>query len=355
MKYVMWIVMVLMVALESCKESEPPAGQEDIQLEEGVFILNQGTFTAVNATLSYYETGQRKLSKGLFQQANGSPLGDVAQSITMGAGKAWLVINNSGLVHAIDAHTAKLTGTITGLSSPRYMLLIDENKAYVSDFFGKKISVVNPSAYQVTGEISTGGRSTEEMVLIGKFAYVANWSGYNQDPKNNVVLVIDTETDEVVETIEVGVEPNSLEVDKNGNLWVLCSGGFELQAKETATLWLIDPEQRSALDTLSFAELNMYPSGLELGPGNDTLYFLNNGIFKMGIDETEIPEDIFIEEDNGRNFGYLAVDPLSGDIYVADPLDYLSNGHVYQYATDGKFINTLTEAGIVPASFGFNK
>lgn len=346
-------LLALLLLGSACKKSETPA-QVEVQLDQGVFMVNQGTFTAGNASLAFYEPGSRNLFKDLFWQVNAIPLGDVAQSVAIDKNRAWVVVNNSGVIHAVDRGNAKLTGSISGLPSPRHMLIISENKAYVSDFFSRKISVVNPATYQLVKEIGTQGRSTEEMVLVGKKVFAANWSGFNQALLNNKILVFDTESDQIVDSVAVGVEPNSMVVDRDGYIWVLCTGGFEYSTKEKASLWRIDPVSVETTDTLTFAELPSYPSGLETGPSQDTLYFLDKGIFKMSIDSKEIPEDPFIMEDNGRVFGFLAVDPGSGDIYASDPLDYISKGNVYHYAASGKLLNTLLEVGIVPAAFGFS-
>ena len=174
MKYLLIAALLILATMESCKKSDNTEPQ-DYQLGEGVFIVNQGTFTAVNSSLAFYETQKRLLTKGLFKGANDSPMGDVAQSITMSQGKAWIVVNNSGVIHAINSNNAKLMGTIAGLTSPRYMLMINENKAYVSDLFSKTLHIVDPSSYTITGEIPSDNRSTEEMVLVGNHAFVANW------------------------------------------------------------------------------------------------------------------------------------------------------------------------------------
>ena len=48
-------------------------------------------------------------------------------------------------------------------------------------------------------------------------------------------------TDEVIDSIEVGIEPESMVIDKNNMLWVLCNGGWmrenfaELDGINTAT------------------------------------------------------------------------------------------------------------------------
>ena len=39
-------------------------------------------------------------------------------------------------------------------------------------------------------------------------------------------MVIDNTTDEVIDSIEVGIEPESMVIDKNNMLWVLCNGGW---------------------------------------------------------------------------------------------------------------------------------
>jgi hypothetical protein len=93
---------------------------------------------------------------------------------------------------------------------------------------------------------------------------------------------------------------------------------------------------------------------LETGRGGDSLFILNDGIFAMAITQVSIPEEPFIAEVNDRNFEYFAIDPETGDIFASDPLDFVSQGHVYHFSSGGKLINTLMEVGIVPGSFGFN-
>ena len=42
-------------------------------------------------------------------------------------------------------------------------------------------------------------------------------------------MVINTINDVVVDSIEVGAEPESMAIDKNGMIWVLCNGGWMRQ------------------------------------------------------------------------------------------------------------------------------
>jgi YVTN family beta-propeller protein len=349
MNKVLYALLVFSMLITACKkESETP--QPPDSLNEGVFVVNQGNFTVGNASLSYLEPGRQ--INGLFYQVNEAPLGDVAQSMTFGENTAYIVVNNSRLVYGIDRKTAVVQGKISDLVSPRHMLIVDDQKAYVSDLFDFNIAIVNPSTYQVTGSVPVG-RTTEEMALINNEVFAANWSGYNQPLKNNKVLVIDPATDKMIDSIQVGVEPHSMVVDKNNNLWVLCTGGFDPRTKEKATLWKLDAGNRQAVDTLTFEDIAMFPTNLEISGGGDTLFYLNNGVFSMSIGNTSLPEEAFIKEENNRNFEFLGVDPENGDIYASNPLDYTSTGIVYQYNYEGSY-RSQYETGIVPGAFGFN-
>ncbi|MEJ2593813.1 MAG: YncE family protein [bacterium] len=348
MKKVILLSGLIIMLFAGCrKENDEPV---EISYGDGVFIINQGNFTVGNSSLSYFEPGTSKKYNHLFSAVNDVPLGDVAQSMVLDDKFAYVVVNNSGVIHVINRWDAKQVGKITGLVSPRHLLKISADKAYVSDFFSTSMTVINPSTYEVTGEIPVG-RSTEEMIPFQDVVFVANWSGYNQTLLNNKLLVIDASQDKVVDSVQVGIEPNSMVLDKFDNLWVLCSGGFE--NAEIPTLWKIDPSDYQVLDTLFFPELEAYPESLETNGSHDSLFFLNDGIFRMSVNDTLIPEEAFIEEDTDRIFMALGVDPVTGDLYVSNPLNYQSNGKVYRFSSSGGFRNEF-EAGIVPGAFVFN-
>jgi len=42
--------------------------------------------------------------------------------------------------------------------------------------------------------------------------------------RGNSIRVIDLETEQVIRTITTGLEPESMVLDCNGKLWVLCTG-----------------------------------------------------------------------------------------------------------------------------------
>ncbi len=345
-KFVSFAIMIA-VLFAACKKEDPQP--EESGLKDGVFIVNQGNFTAGNASLSYFESAASNLTNDLFYEVNDAPLGDVAQSISIDGDLAYIVINNSGNIYVIDRKTAEFKGKISQLNSPRYFLKINEQKAYVSDLASHNISIVNPESFELTGAINVN-RSTESMVLIGNKAYVAHWSGYLQSIKNNQVLIIDIETDALIDSIHVGVEPNSIVVDKDQNLWVLCSGGYDNE--EIPSLWKINPQNKSIIKKYEFDDISLSPSNLVLNGAADELMYLNNGVYSMSVDDVELPETPMIAQD-GKYFYALGVDPQNSDIYLSDALDYTKNGLVFRYDHIGSMLDSF-EVGIIPGAFGFN-
>jgi len=347
MRKYLTIAVLVAVVFSACKKEETTP--EENNLKDGVFIVNQGNFTAGNASLSYYDTGDQKVANDLFYAVNNVPLGDVAQSITINGNLAYIVVNNSGLVYVIDRKTAEFQGKIEGLTSPRNLLMISDQKAYISDLVSNSITIVHPSTYEVTGNIPVN-RSTESMVLDGNKAYVAHWSGYLQPLKNNKVLIIDTEEDVVIDSIEVGVEPNSMLLDHDNKLWVLCSGGYD--SEEIPSLWKIDIQSKSVIKKYEFSDIAMNPVGLVGNGTGDKLYFLNNGVYSMSVSDESLPGDPVIAP-GGKFFYTIGIDPQNSDIYLSDALDYTQNGLIYRYDESGTMKDSI-EVGIIPGAFGFN-
>ncbi|NQU33117.1 MAG: YncE family protein, partial [Bacteroidetes bacterium] len=174
------IVFLLLISfLISC------AGKDDVELdstlieEGGIFILNEGNYLVANSSLSYYYPNNSLIQKSLFYKANNVPLGDVAQSLTIRNNSVYVVINNSGLIYGINKNTLEFEGKINGLISPREMIFIDDNKAYVSDLYSSSVMIIDPVVYEIIGSIEIG-KSSDCMIKSQKRIFIANWSAYNQ-------------------------------------------------------------------------------------------------------------------------------------------------------------------------------
>ncbi len=341
------ILLMALVACNSKKAGEPPIS---FLADGGLFVLNQGNFTYANASLSYYNPADQSTMPSVFHQVNGVPLGDVAQSLSVFEDKVYLVINNSGLIYIIDRHSGEFITKITGFESPRQLLVLNSDKAYVSDLYANYISVLSLATNEITDKIQLG-RSSEAMVLAAGKVFVAHWSEYNQTRENNMVMVIDPETDQLVDSIQVGKEPNSMVEDGGGKVWVLCSGGY--LNLENPSLWQIDPVTKQVIQSFYYQEKQSNPVGLSYDVLNQSLLFLNGDVFSMSTSDADLPSNVFIESGD-RNFYALFVHPDNGDIYLSDAGNYLSNGMVYRYNANGLETDYF-DAGIIPGFFGLNR
>ena len=354
------IFAVVVLLLTSCMRWEYGTQERFNLLGKGVFITNEGNFTYGGASLSFYQPDDKHIENDLFQRANAMRLGDVAQSMTIRNGIGWVVVNNSHVVFAIDVETLREVGRITDLPSPRYICFVSDEKAYISQIDSDRIVVVNPKKFEITGEIvcpmttpyRTG--STEQMVVVGDYLYVACWSYQKR------ILKIDTRTDEVVDFVDVGIQPKSIVVDKNDKLWVVSDGGYEGNALgyESTKLYRINPENLAVekqfeLGQNSVGDASRSASRLKINDKGDRLYWIDSGVWRMAIDAEELPSEPFIKPvvGVGRCLYYaLGVAPDTEEVYVGDALDYQQRSIIYRYSAEGELLDNFT-AGVIAGDF----
>mgnify|MGYP003294848803 CR=1 FL=1 len=329
-------------------------------LGEGVFIVNEGNFNYGGASLSYYQPDSEHLENEVFQRANAMRLGDVAQSMVVRNGVGWVVVNNSHIIFAIDTETFREVGRITDLPSPRYIAFVSDEKAYVSQIDSDRIIIINPKTFSITGEIicpmttpyRTG--STEQMVVVGDYLYVACWSYQKR------ILKIDTRTDEVVDFVDIGLQPKSIVKDRNDKLWVVSDGGYEgnVLGYESAKLYRLNPENLAVeqifeLGLNSTGDATLPASRLKINDRGDMLYWIDGGVWRMAIDATELPTEPFIKPIEGVNrslYYALGVAPDTEEIYVGGALDYQQRSIIYRYSGEGELLDTFT-AGVIAGDF----
>jgi hypothetical protein len=81
------------------------------------------------------------------------------------------------------------------------------------------------------------------------------------------------------------------------------------------------------------------------------LYFLNAGVFRMSINDSQLPATAFIPGTSGNFYG-LGIHPISGDVYVSDAIDFVQQGKVLRYSSAGTLSSDFT-VGIIPGDFLF--
>jgi hypothetical protein len=341
MKYFL-ILSALLFCFCSCVKDKPEVAiQPTIQVSASkkVYVINEGGFGYNQASVSFYDPATGQVIEDFYGQQNNAKLGDVAQHMVALNGNFYIVVNNSSKIIVCD-NNFKKTGQINQLNSPRYIQVITNKKAYVSDFTANAINVVDLNANTKTGSIPCAGW-TEKMVLIYNKVFVTNI-------RKNYLYVVDAGTDQLTDSIAIGFNTGEVVLDKNDKIWTLSSG--TVSVNDEVLLSRIDPIS-NAIEAVFRLSKNDSPGNLCLNRTKDTLYFLNKGVFRFSILEQTLPQQAFIAAGK-KNFYGLGISPNNYNIYVADVLDYTQKSNIYIFNAKGEQ-QSFFKAGIISNGFYF--
>jgi len=338
--------------LSACKkptEDATPAGQ----YESGVFIVNEGPFLSGTGTISHYNRNDKTATNNIFQQANIFPLGNIVQSLNIFNGKGYIVVNQANKIEVVESATFKYTGTIRGLDQPRYIVPINDTKAYVSiwgsDGMTGAIKVVNLATNSVSSTITTGRKGMERMVKKDNFVYATCKGGNGND---SVVTIINSTTDAVLANLEVGPNPDGIVKDANGNIWVLCVGKFKSDYSSLAQngrLVKINTTSNTVETSFTFSSIYAQPTGLTLNQDKTKLVYVYDGkVYAQDITATSLQSTVLVN----RSFYGLGIDPNTNIMYGADAGNYSSNGKIVRFNIDGSKIDSFN-VGVIPGNIFF--
>ena len=298
-----------------------------------------------------YNNKNNEVIQDIFGKSNNRSLGDVAESMTITGSLGYVVMNNSNKIEVVSLKDFKSLKTISGLHSPRFLTVIDSNKAYVTNM-QNFISIINLKTNTVTKTIQTTSW-TENLVQYDKYMLVTSIGILNKpsSQRKAQILVIDITTDLIIDSIQSGKEPIGIVIDKKQKAWVLCSGGYDYF--EAPSLLRINPELRIVEKVFTFPDPRDIPSRLCINPAGDTIYYLKGGVYQMPVASAVLPDKPVINPD-GRLFYGLNIHPTTGRIYVSDAKDYVQNGTAYQYSVSGTLIKQYS-TGRIPGSFCFTE
>ena len=345
------------ITISACKKDDPkpdtstttPGG---VTYDNGVFITNEGPYGSGTGTLSFYSRSTGTVSNDIFEAKNGYPLGNIVQSIEIYNGKAYIVVNNAGKVEVADGSTFASSGAITGFTNPRYFLGINSSKGYISEWgaggIAGAIKVVDLNTKTITSTI-TSGKGAEGMALAGTRVYVACSGGYDND---SVVTVINSATNALITSINVGANPKSIKMDASGKLWVLCSGQWDPTYTfllKTGKLVRIDTATNAVDLTLPFSSTTSQPSNLTINNAKSLLYYSYNGkVYSQSYTASALSTTATIN----RSFYGFGIDPTNDFFYGSDAVDFVSNGKVIRYNASAVLVDSLS-VGVIPGNFFF--
>ncbi len=337
----LYIVVLVALSFFSCVKDKPtPQEPANVTLSNAhkVYIVNEGNYMYANASVSLYDTGNETVVENYYNSQNSAALGDVAQSMCEINGDLYIVVNNSGKIVVCDKDL-KLKKTITGITSPRFIQTVSNQKAYVSDLYANAISILDLNTGTKSGTIPCKGW-TEQMAMLYNKVFVTNKS-------SNYLYVINAINNAMTDSIHLGSPNGSIVTDKNDKIWVLSSG---TSTSTTGTLWRIDPIKDSIESSFVFNTSGSAGS-LCINRTRDTLFFFNAGVCKMPVNSNAVPAPFITK--GTKNFYALGVDVISGEVYVSDALDYVQRSNIYVYSSSSGALLKQFKAGINAGYFFF--
>ena len=318
----------------------------------GIYVSNQGNFADNNGSVTFHDPQTLATSQIL------GDFGTLVQSLTLHKGTAYVMSNTSHNIDIIDLASGMRQAPITGVPSPRYMTVATPDKAYVSNLYDAKVTVVDLASRTVTGSVPVG-TNPEDIAVVNNLAFVAN-SGFGAD---STVTVIDVAADTVISTIDTGCDgPRHLAVDDEDEVWVFCNGKTVYNDDFTIIL----ERTNGAVIILDGATADIKASlalDSQVGAasaGQDAFFsaasqemFLIRGDEKLVLvfasDTNEYKETIALAGD--ELVGAVAYDAQKSELYAArfdDDNPYTEAGFVSVHSRDGTILRQFP-AGIAPA------
>ena len=351
------------------EEETPPVEEtptETVTSIVGFYLLNEGNMNMNKASLDYYDYKTGKYQRNVYGKANPDAtlgLGDVGNDIGIYGTKLYTVINASNKLEIMDVATTERLGVID-IKNGRYITFAN-GKAYVSAYDGDIglgqntpngfVAEIDTSSYTITRKVEVG-RQPEELAVVDGKLYVANSGGYSPPNYETTVSVVDLNSFQVINKIEVAPNLHRLRATDSGDLYVSSRGDYY---NIPSQLFVVDTKEQKVTNTFDIPTNNLTIV--------DNIAYIIGSAFSyetfeweidyrmIDIQKEEILEGSFlpksVSDEIEMPYG-IAVDPLSKDIYITDARDYVSPGTLY-CIDKNKTVKFTVKTGDIPAHFAF--
>lgn len=364
MKHLKLAALALLTALAvtACDDEETttPTIDPPAATASGAFVLNQGNqYDGIVGSMDYLDYGSGHYTGGFFQAANGQALGDGPQDGLVYGSKLYVVLYGSKLVWVCNAADGTALKSIP-MTDPEGLCAAD-GKVYVSCNDGY-VACIDTLTLEAADRRVEVGPNPVGMAATGGYVYVAVSDGYNSAAGYaNGFKVAKLRTSDFTKAadITVGMNPTALAADREGNVFVVCTGNYGMLSPEVKpAVWKITPDDRAS----------EFAPGTQIAVAGTTLY----AVYNYTNYTTYLPEPVTYKAYNTLTGGVvnanllpeeaplqpiaIDVDPRNGDIFVTSgdgtAQSYARPGYVYRYGYDGAF-KARYQAGVQPCAVFF--
>ena len=313
------------------------------------FVLNEGSYQANNAGLTYFDwVADTTYNSDLYQAQNGVKMGDTGQDIVLGSdgvtiytilnGSQYLAkLNSVGVEKARYAFDEKL-------GAPRYLVEKD-GFLYVTSY-GGYVAKIKAADLSLVDTVKVG--KNPEFIVEKDNKICCSVSGWGEDKRVAVISLSDFKN---VTYCDVMDNPDQVIVVA-GRVFVQGYGAYYDypwgELKEDGTFEQIGNCSKWAAygNTLYLAysetDWNTYAT---------TTTFKTYDAATSTLSENSPFKNAPAELASSSVYG-ISTNPYNGDIYVMTS-DYVTNGKIYHFKNDGTYVKTLESTGISPRKIIF--
>jgi hypothetical protein len=346
-----FILLTLLTALASChKDKMVPATEPTAP--GSIYVLSSGELSAYTidtasgqnvphytpGSLMNYNFASKKLIADQYSMANGMPISGGTNLYIYGS-KMYII--SFGAITVVDAKTSKLINQVK--INPHNVNYPTGVAFYKGNLFlsAGGITVYDTTTLAVTKTISGVG---------GAGLAVANGKLYaaNVNIQNSPVWVIDLATLSLDAPV-YNVLPETITIAAGGNGNVYALSPFDDDDGNiygyTGGLSVIN----SKTNNVSVSQTQAPLSNFTLAAQGNFAYFFNSSNTLIAYNSSTHTCAAFVTD--GTSFikpTCIAANPATGEVYVGDAKDLVSNGTLYAFDKTGKLEYTLT-TGICPA------
>lgn len=329
---------------------------------KGMYILSEGLFNQNNSILTWIDattctpltwSGTQGVSTDCFEYVNGRRLGDTANDMLLYGSHLYIAVTESSTIEVIEAATCRSLSQIKmsrdGKASQPRKLAAAGDYVYVCCFDGT-VSRIDTLTNSVVGTVQVGRNPDGLCALDGKL-YVANSGALDADDMDSTVSVIELDTFTETARITLRENPGSIHTD-GSNVYVITRGAFNYDTMEyDSQLHRIDPHTLTETATYNLPILSM-----DVMDGKAWFYGYGKGgtIQVMDLANGDIITPDFITDGTLITCPYsIKVHPHTHNVYVTDAMDYVTPGSLCCFNPEGELLYRINGVGINPNSVSF--
>ncbi|MDG1331946.1 MAG: hypothetical protein P8P74_06430 [Crocinitomicaceae bacterium] len=343
-------LILLSLVFVSCKKDDPTV-EDNIPLNNGMMVLCEGLYQQNNSSLSFVNFNSNQTIDNFFLSTSDRALGDTGNDIKRYGGKVYAIINGSSTVEVISGITGISIKQIPmvegGVAKQPRSVTFYEDKILVSCHDGF-VDVIDTTSLEVEQRIQVGS-NPEGLAVSNDMLFVANSGGLNFPNYDSTVSVINLSTFTEELKITVGINPVGVEVDAEGDIYVITRGDFGTT-----------PSRLNKINPTSYSVTQFGFNASSITPMSDNFFLigyadLSTGDNQVGLFNTSgdvLTNPTYIDMSAIQTLYGITYHPGLNKIFISDAKDFVTTGDVFEFSGNGIFENSY-QVGLNPSKVVF--